>query len=263
MKIAHISDIHFGKDIPHVTNVLVAQLSDIAPDLIIISGDFTQVASIEEFEAAKEFIDKMPAPTFKVPGNHDISPYNMMERFFSPYEKYKKYIHNDLNLTLKSNNVTIVGLNSSRRAVPHWNWANGAVSQKQRDYMRSNFSATPSDAWKICVLHHPIQKVVDMPLDVTVFGRSKTLALMDELEVDLVLTGHVHHASITTRENQNGYQGVYVSASTAISTRKRSHGNGFNMIELSDEDAKIESLVFNNEDRFEVANTFIQKKNKA
>ncbi len=262
MRIAHLSDIHFGKDIPHVTSVLIDQLEEIAPDLIIISGDFTQVASTEEFKAARAFIDKMPAPTFKVPGNHDVSPHNMIERFFYPYKKYKKYIYDDLDLTLKEKNIIIVGLNSSRRAVPHWNWANGAVSSKQRAYIRANFKDAPSNAWKICTLHHPIQKVVDMPLDVTVFGRTKTLKLMDDLEVDLILTGHVHHASITTRENQNGYQGVYVSASTAISTRKRSHGNGFNMIELSDDGMKVENLVFNDKDRFEVTNSFIQKKRK-
>ena len=47
--------------------------------------------------------------------------------------------------------------------------------------------------------------------------------------IDLVLTGHVHYASITVVEST-----VFASASTAISSRLREQGNGFNVIDFHD-----------------------------
>lgn len=245
MKIAHLSDLHFGRETPQVLEALKDKLKMLQPDLIIISGDFTQVANEAEFKQASAFLNDLSALVFCVPGNHDVPAFNLLQRFFRPYKLYKQFIHGDLCPVLKCENAHIVGLNSARRALPHWNWANGAISHKQRRFMSHSFADTEQDAWRICVLHHPIHKIDDMPIDVTVFGRKKTLALMEKLEVDLVLTGHVHHSSIMTRKNpENGHTGVYVSASTAISSRRRHHENGFHFIHLNNDKMQVENYVF-------------------
>lgn len=241
MKIIHLSDLHFGKDLPDVVSVLLTKLKTMQPDHIIISGDFTQIANEEEFRKAQAFVEALPGPVFCVPGNHDVPAFNLFQRFFKPYDLYKTFINQELCPVSEHDHAHIVGLNSARRALPHWNWANGAISNRQRYFMQESFSSVGPNKWRICVLHHPIHKIDDMPMDVTVFGRKRTLAVMDKLEVDLVLTGHVHHSSIMTRESASGHRGVYVSASTATSSRKRSHENGFNAITLKDEEMLVES----------------------
>ncbi len=244
MNIIHLSDLHFGEELPKVIEALNDEMIRLSPDLVIISGDFTQVASKEEFLIAQDFVNSLPAPVFCVPGNHDIPAFNLFERFFRPYHRYKSYINENLCPILRKGNVHIVGLNSARRALPHWNWANGSVSSTQRKFLKTQMKDQPADVWRICVLHHPIHKIDDMPIHVTVFGRKRALAIMDETKIDLVLTGHVHHSSIMTREAPCGHQGVYVSASTAISSRKRSHENGFNIINFDNREMNVESYSF-------------------
>jgi 3',5'-cyclic AMP phosphodiesterase CpdA len=234
MKIIHLSDLHFGTHEQKIVDSLHHNIQNQNADLVIVSGDFTQIGSRAEFEQARTFLDALKIPFFCVPGNHDVPAWNLTERFLNPYKKYKRFITEDLNPFMTLNdNALIAGLNSARRALPHWNWANGAISGAQRKNLSRIVQQHSSPAWRICVLHHPIHKVQEMPIDVTVFGRKRTLACLENLKFDLVLTGHVHHASITLRGDQS-HKTAYISASTALSSRTRGQENGFNVIELSD-----------------------------
>ena len=240
MKIAHLSDLHFGTEDINIVRALQDKLHELNPDMIIISGDFTQIGNTAEFKIAGEFIRNLSCETICVPGNHDVPAYEMIERFFTPYKKYKKYICDDLCPVYDYKDVLILGLNSARRAVPHWNWANGAISLKQRQKICDVFDPEES-RWTICTFHHPIHKVDDLPIDVTVFGGKPTLDTIKDRRIDLVLTGHVHHASLITRGDAD-HQTVYLSASTALSSRLRGQENGFNLITLDNDTMKFDVL---------------------
>jgi len=82
--IAHIADLHFGTEDPHVAEVLLSELYDLKPSLIVISGDLTQRARKKEFIAAREYLNRMPKPYLVVPGNHDIPLFDIIRRFFAP-----------------------------------------------------------------------------------------------------------------------------------------------------------------------------------
>jgi 3',5'-cyclic AMP phosphodiesterase CpdA len=84
MRLLHLSDLHFGTEADGIVPCLMNAIASLAPDLIVISGDFTQVADTPQFEMARTFIAGLPAPVFCVPGNHDIPRYNLLERFFNP-----------------------------------------------------------------------------------------------------------------------------------------------------------------------------------
>ncbi len=252
MKIIHLSDLHFGTEDSAVVGSLQAAISSQTPDFVIVSGDFTQIGNRAEFTKAQAFLNALPCPYLAVPGNHDVPARDLWERFTNPYSKYKRFIHEDLNPVSRYDNVLIAGINSARRAVPHWNWANGAVSARQRQELKSVFDAFKG--WRVCTLHHPIHKVQDMPIDVIVFGRKRTLQCFQDLNIDLVLTGHVHHASITTLGDQE-HQTVYLSASTALSSRVRGQENGFNVIDLKGDTMNIDVLGLKN-DGFETIKRF-------
>ncbi len=236
MKIIHLSDLHFGTHQGEIVNITMESVRKHTPDLIVISGDFTQIANTTEFKQASAFLNSLEAPYFCVPGNHDVPQRNLIQRFFHPYKKYKTYIHDDLCPEFENERIKLTGLNSARRALPHWNWANGALSTSQLERLKQAFESSESDAgrkWRICTFHHPIHKVQDMPLDVTVFGGKAALQSIQDLKIDLVLTGHVHHASITSRGDE-AHQCIYLSASTAMSSRLRGQENGYNLITLED-----------------------------
>lgn len=233
MKIIHLSDLHFGTEEDVILSALKRAIDECKPDLVIVSGDFTQIASASEFIRARDFLQNLSAPLFCVPGNHDVPRYNLAERFFSPYRKYRKYIEPSLFPVLNTADVVVAGINSARRILPHWNWANGAISQGQLRHLETIFKIHDRYQTKrrVCVFHHPVHKALNAPLDTVVFGARKTLECLESLKVDLVLTGHVHHASVTTIGDVH-HQTVYLSASTALSSRLREQQNGFNLIDL-------------------------------
>ncbi len=241
MKIAHISDLHFGCASDTVREALMQTLHEAAPDLVIASGDITQSATVPEFQEAEAFFQQLPLPWLCIPGNHDL-PGMDMARFINPFARYKRHIAKDLNPEFRSPLVHIKGLNSARMILPHWNWANGSISAHQCRDLAQTF-ATSTAPWRICVLHHPLMNSKDFPLDVTLFNRARLLTTLSEQKVDIVLAGHQHHAYIET-EDLSAHTTLFVNASTAMSTRIRRQPNGFNMLHFSDTAVRIDMLRY-------------------
>ena len=112
--IIHLSDLHFGR----VDQTLLGPLRDlihsIAPNVVVISGDLTQRAKSEQFEEARAFLDTLPGPQIVVPGNHDISLYNVFRRFVKPLARYKRYITDELEPVFIDDEIAVVGVNTAR-----------------------------------------------------------------------------------------------------------------------------------------------------
>src|SRR3712207_5099719 len=110
----HLSDLHFGR----VDQTLLGPLRDlvhsIAPDVVVVSGDLTQRAKAEQFEEARAFLDTLPGPQIVVPGNHDISLYNVFRRFVKPLDRFKRYITPDLDPMYADDEIAVVGVNTAR-----------------------------------------------------------------------------------------------------------------------------------------------------
>jgi 3',5'-cyclic AMP phosphodiesterase CpdA len=73
-RIAHISDIHFGRINAPIAEALVADLAANPSSLLVISGDLTQRARVSQYKAAAEYLQRLPSPRLVIPGNHDIPP---------------------------------------------------------------------------------------------------------------------------------------------------------------------------------------------
>ena len=52
---------------------------------IAVCGDLTQSAREAEFQAARDFLGDLPAPTLIVPGNHDLPGWRVWSRFARPW----------------------------------------------------------------------------------------------------------------------------------------------------------------------------------
>src|SRR3954447_23999007 len=95
-RLAHLSDLHFGRVDPAAVEGLVRSLEAARPDLVVVSGDFTQSARTQEFRAARAFLDRLAAPGLGVPGNHDLPQWNPVERLVRPYDRYRLHIAEEL-----------------------------------------------------------------------------------------------------------------------------------------------------------------------
>src|SRR5215472_15591552 len=74
MTIAHVSDIHWGDPhfVPDLMERAIAEINDLAPDIVVCSGDLTTFGFKEEFARARHYLERIACDALVVvPGNHD------------------------------------------------------------------------------------------------------------------------------------------------------------------------------------------------
>jgi 3',5'-cyclic AMP phosphodiesterase CpdA len=239
--ILHASDIHFGKADTALTEELLGEINTRKPDLTILSGDFVQTGFASEFKQAQEFIARIKSPVLCVPGNHDIPRTQLFQRFFRPFRRYKKYINPETDPLYESDDLLVAGINTGRPVVPHWNWAHGMVGRNQVKRMHEIYKNAPSEKCRIVVCHHPLQHASGVPLKTIVWGGKDLSEALLALNVDLLLTGHVHHASVTLSEDHDSRL-ASIGAATATSTRLRDQANGYNLIHIGKDEICIDMM---------------------
>lgn len=263
-RIAHISDLHFGRTDPTVVEGLVAELNATAPDLVIVSGDLTQDAHTREFVAARQFLDRLRSPWFAVPGNHDISPYHLIQRFFDPFRRFRRFISPTTEPLWQDDEIGVVGINSVRSMLLELNWSHGSLSRPQMERAEARLAVMPKHLFRIVVSHHPFLPPSEEPTVRTVGRAAEALDRFEKADVKLTLSGHLHlgyarflepvmtdgHISdVTARDPERAATRslLVVQAASATSTRLRGEPNAYNMIHVDNGLASIEPRIWTGE----------------
>jgi 3',5'-cyclic AMP phosphodiesterase CpdA len=233
MKIIHLSDLHFGTERSGVVDLLISDIKTLKPDIIIVSGDLTQRALTSQFHAAKYFLNRISTNNIVcVPGNHDISLYNLIERFFYPFSKYQRFINENLSPYYCKDDLAILGINSVTPFKP----MGGFVTQQQLDYVRNFFQVNINSKIKIIVMHH---NLIRSERHKIINDSEKIISVFADCQVNLVLSGHIHYAYIEQLRKKTIQHNMYiVTAGTPISTRTAAP-NSFNIIELNETEFKL------------------------
>lgn len=234
-RIAHLSDVHFGAHDPAVVAGAEAWLAEHRPDLVVISGDFTQRARVEQYREAGAFLDRLEAAGLKtlgVPGNHDVPLYDVVRRFVRPLHRYRRYIDEELCPWFENDRLAVLGINTARA----FTFKNGRINHEQMALIRARFRDVPDDRTKVLVTHHPL---FAMPigeagaLTRVVEQHDDALEAVCDAGVHILLAGHFHRSfSGSAREMvKKAGPALVIQAGTATSTRLRAgEAQSFNLV---------------------------------
>jgi len=256
-RLIHLSDLHFGAHDHRLVDAVAERVDEEKPDLVVISGDFTQRARTEQFKEACDFLERLRDAghdVLAVPGNHDVPLYDVLRRFLSPLTRYRRYIDDTLCPVQEMPGVTVLGINTARSLT----FSDGRISEEQLRFIRESFERTDPDALRVLVTHHPL-----FALPVGETGEVKRAVGRNELAldaaadagVDMLLAGHHHTASTHSARDLVTRAGpaLVVQAGTATSVRLRDEQQSFNRIDIEGESVTL-TLQRWRTDRFESGN---------
>jgi len=230
LRIAHLSDPHFGTIVPAVRDALLAELLAQPPDLILLTGDITQRARRDQFVHAREFLDALPpVPRLCLPGNHDLPLFDVITRAIKPYDHYRWYIAKDLEPTYVDERVAVLCIDATSR-LRH---KDGALSAQQIGRAATALQQLDRP-FRIVATHQPLAAAVGSDLRNVAHGAPLALDRWMAAGADLFLGGHIHLPyCLEVRTTDHRESAVLLQAGTCLSRRVRDGiPNSWNMVTL-------------------------------
>lgn len=196
-QILHISDVHFGP--PHRPDVASGVLDLVerrGPDLVVVSGDLTQRAKPVQFRQAREFVDRIRAPTITVPGNHDVPMYRFWERLLDPLGAYRRHFAEELEPEVEDEELLVVGVNTAF----NWTVKGGRIRRARLRRIQRRLAEAPDHLVKIVVAHHELVPAPCFDTQRVMVNAREAVDVFSRGGVELVLSGHLHQAWISSSE---------------------------------------------------------------
>ncbi|MGZ5112574.1 MAG: metallophosphoesterase family protein [Usitatibacter sp.] len=256
--IVHLSDLHFGRVDARLLEPLRRAVTQLAPHVVVVSGDLTQRARSDEFRLAREYLATLPSPQVVVPGNHDIPLYNVFQRFFAPHARHRRFFGADLEPAFVDGEIAVLGVNTARS----FTFKDGRINEDQVERIRLRLSRLPATTSRILVTHHPFDVPARFRDSHRILGRAAmAMKMLAQCGADVLLSGHLHatHSGrIAERYRIEGFSALLIQAGTATSTRGRGEANSFNALRVDRHRIEVDEHAWN-----EDAAQFTLRGNKA
>jgi 3',5'-cyclic AMP phosphodiesterase CpdA len=222
----HVSDIHFGLEDDRALDWVVQEIAERRPAAIVITGDLTMRARHREFAAACHWIRSLDVPVTVQVGNHDLPYFNPIERFATPYRRFRA-IQALVERAIELPGLAIVPLKTVRRWQPRWPWSHGWVTDKALARTLDAIDSLPSGTKVLVACHHPLVEAGTHGKAWT-RGGDDALAELASRKVLATLSGHVHDAFDIVSDTPHGP--VRMIGAGTLSQRIRSTPQSFNEI---------------------------------
>jgi 3',5'-cyclic AMP phosphodiesterase CpdA len=293
MRIAHFSDLHVlaldgvsrtrllnkrftgwvnlklkreHKHRPAYVRAIAREITRAKVDHVVITGDLTNLALEQEFEATKQLLEddlKLdPEHVTVVPGNHDLYTRGALRsQRFTTY--FKHYLESDLPdlaadialgpfpVVKLRGPVAIIGLSSAVPRPPLM--AAGELGQKQLDALERILDHPEVQRrMPVVALHHPIH---NPPSRLKTFfeglwDAERLRAALHRVDHALVLHGHLHGRMQRAVERVSGNILAVGATSASLHHDDAHRMAGFNLYEIDDSGrlANVEAHVFDPKD---------------
>ncbi|MEM9293373.1 MAG: metallophosphoesterase [Acidobacteriota bacterium] len=229
--ILHVSDVHFGP--PHrgeVAEGILRLIEERQPDLVVISGDLTQRAKPEQFQACRRWVDRIAVPTLAVPGNHDVPLWpvpRLWERLMDPLGAYRRHFSADLEPVFSGAGLLVAGINTAY----NFTTKHGRFLLPRLREVAEIFATAPPEVTKVVVAHHHLVPPPGFGSQRVSTNSYEAMDVFTAAGVDLVLSGHNHHAYVYSSEQFYRFgrpSTLIVHSGTSCSSRGRAIERGRN-----------------------------------
>lgn len=230
VRIAQISDPHFGTEVGAVRDALLADLHAHPPDLLLLTGDITQRARRAQFAAARDFLDALPpTPRLCLPGNHDLPLFDVFTRFTRPYGRFRRFISAQREPVFEDARLAVLSVD----ATSPWRHKDGKVDAAQIEGIASRIARLPQP-FRLVATHQPLASATVGDRRNVIHGAQQALPRWIGAGADLFLGGHIHLPYCLPVGTPDGRRrAMLLQAGTCISHRTRQGvPNSYNIIVL-------------------------------
>jgi 3',5'-cyclic AMP phosphodiesterase CpdA len=205
---------------------------ELKPDLVVVAGDLTSEGYAPQYRQAKKYLDRLSSlQMIVIPGNHDLMNVGFLHfrDAFGKSDRVVRVPFSGLEESQAPRYATVVAVNSSKPDL-----ADGEIGHLRYDWIRQSYE-WPDD-YRIFVLHHHLVSVPGTGRERNiVWDAGDVLALLSELKVNLILSGHKHVPNVW----QFGEM-LLINSGTASTGRVRGYTRpSYNVLEISDDRVRI------------------------
>jgi 3',5'-cyclic-AMP phosphodiesterase len=182
--IAQLSDVHVGgsRYRRELLRTAIDEVNAAGPDLVVVAGDVTDDGYPDQFPEAREELAAIECRhVVLVPGNHDARNvgYIRFEESFGSRDSRLRFGADGLELAL-------VAVDSSKPDIDE-----GEIGREHYGWIEEGFEGQAD--LRVFICHHHLMPVPGTGRERNqVLDAGDVIALLRQLEVDLVLSGHRH-----------------------------------------------------------------------
>ncbi len=233
--IAQFSDIHVGESRFDEGMLLrvIEEINEAEPDMVVVPGDLTANGYRDEFERAKEYIDRLECRNvIVIAGNHDCRHvgYLHFEDIFGRRYHERSYEFGVRDDGEMQRRMKVLAADSNKPDLDA-----GELGRDKYDWIAEEYSHGRD--FKVFILHHHVVSIPGTGRERNILlDAGDVLEALSKAEVDLVLAGHKHVPWAWPISCM-----LIVTSGTAATWRTRGHiPPSYNMITLGADEIAVD-----------------------